>query len=37
MLAANAAVDAMLGKIGKNAIWDVNTEDDYHEQRHAVA
>ena len=34
MLAAKAAVDAMItGSTDKSAIWSVNTEDDYHEQR----
>ena len=37
MLAANAAVDAILHGTGKAAIWDVNTEEDYHEQKDAVA
>ena len=33
MLAANAAVDAMLrGGLGKEAIWAINAEDDYHEE-----
>ena len=33
MLAANAAVDAILGSGHKSAIWQVNAEDDYHEER----
>ena len=33
MLAANAAVDAILGMGEKTAIWQVNAEDDYHEER----
>ncbi len=33
MLAANAAVDAILGLSHKAAIWQVNAEDDYHEER----
>ena len=33
MLAANAAVDAILGLSHKTAIWQVNAEDDYHEER----
>jgi protoporphyrinogen oxidase len=33
MLAANAAVDAILGLGDKTAIWQVNAEDDYHEER----
>ena len=38
MLAANSAVDAILGRgRGKEAIWDVNAEDDYHEQIDEVA
>ena len=32
MLAANAAVDAILGKAAKSAIWEINAEDDYHEE-----
>ena len=32
MLAANAAVDAILGPSPKSAIWRVNAEDDYHEE-----
>jgi protoporphyrinogen oxidase len=33
MLAANAAVDAMQqGGSGKEAIWAINAEDDYHEE-----
>ena len=32
MLAANAAVDAILSGGGKSAIWQVNAEDDYHEE-----
>jgi protoporphyrinogen oxidase len=32
MLAANAAVDCLLtGSADRNAIWSVNTEEDYHE------
>jgi protoporphyrinogen oxidase len=38
MLAANSAVNAMLrGGQGKTAIWQVNAEDDYHEQIDEVA
>ena len=33
MLAANAAVDAILELGDKTAIWQVNAEDDYHEER----
>jgi protoporphyrinogen oxidase len=33
MLAANGAVEAMQsGGHGKSAIWDINAEDDYHEE-----
>jgi len=32
MLAANAAVEAMLGTADKSAIWQINAEDDYHEE-----
>jgi protoporphyrinogen oxidase len=33
MLAANSAVDAMLKDgLGKEAIWAINAEDDYHEE-----
>ncbi len=33
MLAANAAVDSMHnGGQGKAAIWDINAEDEYHEE-----
>jgi protoporphyrinogen oxidase len=36
MLAANSAVDCIVsGSLDKNAIWSVNTEDDYHEVRSA--
>ena len=38
MLAANSAVDAMLrGGEGKEAIWAINAEDDYHEEIRAEA
>ncbi len=38
MLAANSAVDAMLrGGAGKEAIWAINAEDDYHEEIRAEA
>ncbi len=34
MLAANSAVDAILqGGAGKEAIWNINAEDEYHEER----
>ena len=34
MLTAKLAVEAILeGKVGKAAIWDVNVDDDYHEDR----
>ncbi len=33
MLAANAAVDAILTLGDKTAIWQINAEDDYHEER----
>jgi protoporphyrinogen oxidase len=34
MLTAMKAVDAILaGETSKNAIWDVNTEEEYHEER----
>ena len=34
MLAAKAAVDCLgSGSRDKAAIWDVNTEDEYHEER----
>jgi len=34
MLAANAAVECLIsGSTDKNAIWSVNTEEDYHEVR----
>jgi protoporphyrinogen oxidase len=36
MLAASAAVDSILGKASKQDIWNVNTEEAYHEE-HAVA
>jgi protoporphyrinogen oxidase len=32
MLAAKAAVDCMVSGVGKRGIWDVNSEDDYHEE-----
>jgi hypothetical protein len=33
MLAANGAVDAILnGGIGKSKIWEINAEDNYHEE-----
>jgi hypothetical protein len=33
MLTAKLAVEAILeGKVGKAAIWDVNIDDDYHEE-----
>jgi protoporphyrinogen oxidase len=38
MLAARAAVDAMLQQgAGKSALWDINTEAEYHEEAKAVA
>lgn len=38
MLAANAAVTSVLaGGTGKSAIWQINTEDDYHERIEEVA
>jgi protoporphyrinogen oxidase len=38
MLAANAAVDAILrGGQGKAEIWQINTDDDYHEKIDEVA
>jgi protoporphyrinogen oxidase len=38
MLAASAAVNAILNAgAGKSAIWDINTEDDYHEELKEVA
>jgi protoporphyrinogen oxidase len=38
MLAAKAAVDAILGLgKGKQEIWEINTESDYHEQNQRVA
>jgi len=38
MLAANAAVSAMLkGGQGKSDIWQINAEEDYHEEIEAVA
>jgi protoporphyrinogen oxidase len=38
MLAARAAVDAMLQHgAGKSALWDINTEAEYHEEAKAVA
>ncbi len=38
MLAANAAVTAMINSgAGKSAIWEINTEDDYHESVERVA
>jgi protoporphyrinogen oxidase len=37
MLAAKAAVDCIVsGDSDKSAIWSVNTEDEYHEQRQAA-
>lgn len=33
MLAAMAAVDAILGKGSRDAIWSVNTEEEYHEAK----
>ena len=33
MLTAKLAVEAILdGKLGKTRIWDVNIDDDYHEE-----
>jgi protoporphyrinogen oxidase len=33
MLAAKGAIDAILnGGVGKSAIWDINTDGDYHEE-----
>jgi protoporphyrinogen oxidase len=32
MLAANAAVDSIAGKTSKQDIWNVNTEESYHEE-----
>lgn len=32
MLAAKAAVDCILAGVSKTTIWDVNSEDDYHEE-----
>jgi protoporphyrinogen oxidase len=33
MLAANSAVSAMIsGGVGKTAIWQINAEDEYHEE-----
>jgi len=38
MLAANAAVTAMINSgAGKSEIWEINTEDDYHESVERVA
>jgi protoporphyrinogen oxidase len=38
MLAANGAVNAILNSgEGKSAIWQINTEEDYHEKIDAVA
>ena len=38
MLAANAAVDSILGRgVGKAAIWGINAEDTYHEAVDEVA
>lgn len=37
MLTAMAAVDAVLGKGDKAAIWSVNTEQDYHEAKRHTA
>ena len=34
MLTAMAAVDAILaGETSKNSLWDVNTEQEYHEEK----
>jgi hypothetical protein len=34
MLAAKAAVDCIAGNLrDREAIWSVNTEEDYHEER----
>jgi protoporphyrinogen oxidase len=33
MLAAKAAVDAIEGNTDKRAIWEVNAEEDYHEEK----
>ncbi len=34
MLTAMTAIDNLLaGRIGKDNIWDINTEDDYHEEK----
>lgn len=36
MLAANGAVNAIIDRSrGKSAIWDINTEEDYHEENRA--
>jgi protoporphyrinogen oxidase len=32
MLAANAAINSIVGGTGKSAIWAVNADDDYHEE-----
>lgn len=33
MLTAMEAVDAICGKSDKNAVWNVNTEEEYHEEK----
>ena len=33
MLTAMAAVDAVMGKASRDAVWAVNTEEDYHEEK----
>ena len=35
MLTAMEAVDAIQGKSDKNAVWNVNTEEEYHEEKQA--
>ena len=35
MLTAMKAVQAMAGKGDKAAVWDVNTEEEYHEEKRA--
>jgi protoporphyrinogen oxidase len=38
MLAANSAVNSILNcGLGKSGIWDINAEDDYHEEIDEVA
>ncbi len=37
MLTAMAAVDAVQGKGDRKAVWDINTEEDYHETKNQAA